>query len=343
MEAVDMAALMESAPQNMNIQNTFFRMDLMLDRYQNPVCSISGGSDSDTMLDIIERVRGKRAMTYVFFDTGIEYEATKRHLSALEQRYGIEILRRKAAAPVPLGCKEHGVPLISKQVSGFIERLQKHGFQWEDAPYEILADRYPGCRSTLKWWCNENRDWFNISSIRYLKEFMMENPPAFRISGACCKGAKKEPSGKFEQEIGAGLKILGLRKAEGGIRAAALASCFTPPKDDEIANYRPLWLWSDEDKAEYKAHYGLTYSDCYEVWGFRRTGCAGCPFDSQFEAALQIMREYEPSMALAADKIFGESYAYTRAYRTYRDRRKARDKTEMKGQMGWDEYMDRQA
>lgn len=169
---------------------------------------------------------------------------------------------------------------------------------------------------------------------------MIAHPPTFRISNKCCKGAKKDPSGKFEQEMGAGLKILGLRKAEGGVRAIRFTSCFTPPKDDEMANYRPLWFWSDGDKAEYKAHYGLTYSDCYEVWGFKRTGCAGCPFNSRFEADLQIMREYEPDMYLAANNIFEESYDYTRAYRAYRDKRKAIDKTEAKGQMGFEEYME---
>lgn len=54
--------------------------------------SLSGGSDSDIMLDLIQRVLAEKRYNYdseihyVFFDTGIEYEATKRHLDYLEQK-----------------------------------------------------------------------------------------------------------------------------------------------------------------------------------------------------------------------------------------------------------------
>lgn len=40
---------------------------MLLNSYKNPVCSISGGSDSDVMLDLLERVRAGRKITYVFF------------------------------------------------------------------------------------------------------------------------------------------------------------------------------------------------------------------------------------------------------------------------------------
>ena len=50
------------------------KADLLLNSYKNPVCSVSGGSDSDVMLDLLERVRGNRKVTYVFYDTGIGKE-----------------------------------------------------------------------------------------------------------------------------------------------------------------------------------------------------------------------------------------------------------------------------
>lgn len=61
--------------------------------YKNIVCSISGGSDSDVMLDIIHKVDIDKKVRYVWFDTGLEYGATKRHLEYLEKRYGIKIER----------------------------------------------------------------------------------------------------------------------------------------------------------------------------------------------------------------------------------------------------------
>ena len=59
-------------------------------KYQKIVCSISGGSDSDVMLDIVWRCDKDNKVTYVWFDTGLEYQATKDHLKYLENKYNIE-------------------------------------------------------------------------------------------------------------------------------------------------------------------------------------------------------------------------------------------------------------
>lgn len=61
--------------------------------YKNIYCSISGGSDSDIMLDIVTRLDKYKRVNYVWFDTGLEYKATKEHLDYLEEKYGVEILR----------------------------------------------------------------------------------------------------------------------------------------------------------------------------------------------------------------------------------------------------------
>jgi len=106
--------------------------------YETILCSISGGSDSDVMLDLISRVDLNKKVKYVWFNTGLEYQATKDHLDYLEQKYNIEIIRERAIKPIPLTCKEYGQPFISKFVSEQIGRLQKHGFNFIDLPYEEL-------------------------------------------------------------------------------------------------------------------------------------------------------------------------------------------------------------
>lgn len=336
---MDLNEIIDAAPQNQLIQNTMMKMDLKLSRYKNPVCSVSGGSDSDIMIDIIERVRGNRPVTYVFFDTGIEYDATKRHLDFIEKKYDIKIARRVAAVPVPKGCREHGQPFMTKMVSEYIGRLQKHGFKWEDESFDVLVNRYPRCQSALRWFCNAFGDdsSFNISNIPYLREFLIEHPPKFAISYKCCEGAKKNPGHLFDADVNCHMKILGLRRAEGGVRATTFTSCFTAPEDGDVAQYRPIWFWSDDDKTEYCKHYDVTHSDCYCVWGMTRTGCAGCPFGSKFEKELELIHEHEPRLELAVNNIFRESYEYTRNYRAYRDKLKARNKTEVVGQIGWED------
>lgn len=314
-------AVLNAAPENELIRNTMKKADLLLNSYKNPVCSISGGSDSDVMLDLLERVRNGRKITYVFFDTGIEYQATKNHLNDLEAKYGIEIVRRKAKKPVPVGCKEYGVPFLSKRDAMYINRLQNKGFQFEDKKFDELTEKYHNCISALKYWCNgyEGPSKFSIKVHAGLKEFMLDTPPDFSISDKCCQGAKKSTALEFQREHDCKLAIVGERRAEGGVRAIAHTSCFEPLHSSGIPMYMPLYFWSDEDKQQYKEHYGLCYSDCYEVYGMRRTGCCGCPFNSRFEEDLEIVKQYEPQLYKAAIAIFGKSYEYTRAYRKFRD------------------------
>ena len=70
------------------------------------VVSISGGADSDVMLDMIMALEPEvnypdAELHYVWFNTGLEYTATKEHLSYLEEKYGITIERIRAKTPVP--------------------------------------------------------------------------------------------------------------------------------------------------------------------------------------------------------------------------------------------------
>jgi len=53
-------------------------------------------------------------------------------------------------------------------------------------------------------------------------------------------------------------------------------------------------------------------------YGFKRTGCAGCPFNSKFDKDLEVLRKHEPKLAKAAENIFGDSYEYSRGYKKFR-------------------------
>jgi hypothetical protein len=211
-----------------------------------------------------------------------------------------------------------------------IERLQRHGFKWEDRPFEELYKEYPRCKVALRWWCNDFPDKigkngkviqskFNIKYIRGLKEYMIANPIPFRASCKCCKGAKKNNAERYLIEYDADLNLVGIRKAEGGIRATAYKSCFDFAKDSESwDNYRPIFWYSDIDKEVYEQIFGVTHSDCYCKYGLCRTGCAGCPFGKDFENELAVIKEYEPKLYKAVNNIFGASYEYTRGFYEFR-------------------------
>lgn len=279
--------------------------------------SISGGADSDIMIDLITRLGNdfKDKVHFVFFNTGLEYKATKDHIQYLQDKYGVKIEIEKAKKPIPVSCREYGQPFISKFVSECIERLQRHNFQWEDEPLDVLIKKYPRCKSALRWWCNDHTPSHCISQNKWLKEFMIENPPVFSISNKCCQGAKKDVAKDYKKRNEITLSMVGVRKAEGGARAL-IPSCFTS-KENAPDEYRPLFWYTNNIKKEYETFFDVKHSRCYTEYGLKRTGCAGCPFGRNFEDELQIIEKFEPKLLKAVNKIFKDSYEYTRKYKEF--------------------------
>lgn len=284
--------------------------------YNNIVVSISGGSDSDIMLDIATKIDIDRKIKYVFFDTGLEYQATKDHLKYLENKYNIQISVEKPKTPIPTANIKFGQPFLSKYISEMIERLQKYGFDWCDEPFDKLIAKYPKCRAALRWWCNDfgEKSRYNIDYKKGLKQFIIDNPPTFKISNKCCKCAKKDVAKDFNKRVECDLSCVGVRKAEGGSRSTAYKTCFDLPNKNAWSNYRPIFWFLNDTKTEYETLFDVTHSRCYSEYGLTRTGCAGCPFGRDFENELQIIQQHEPKLYKAVNKIFGDSYEYTRKY-----------------------------
>lgn len=306
-------------PHNKEIFESFLVTNKKLQDYNNVIASISGGSDSDILLDLTYRL-SRSNVRYVFFDTGLEYKATKEHLKYLEEKYGIEIETIKAKKPIPITCRDYGEPFLSKQVSEYISRLQRHNFKWEDKSFEELYKEYPKCKAALRWWCNmwDEGSKFNIRYNKGLKEFMVQNPPTFNISNKCCKYAKKDPVKDFIKENKFDLSCYGVRKAEGGVRSTSYKNCFSDNAEKgKVDEYRPLFWYKDETKRIYEEHFDVQHSKCYTEYGLKRTGCAGCPYNKNFQEELKIIQEHEPNLYKAVNNIFKNSYKYTRKYREF--------------------------
>lgn len=177
--------ILSDAPKNDKIHHAMTKCyeHISCNKDAKIMCSISGGSDSDVVLDLVHKFDINNNVDYVFFNTGLEYDATLRHLDYLEDRYGITIKRIRAKKSIPTCCHEYGLPLISKYVSGKLERAQKHNFQFEDEPYEVLNKRYPNLQDTLQWFSNcKNRlgeltSMWNIDRNPHLREFLIKYPP----------------------------------------------------------------------------------------------------------------------------------------------------------------------
>lgn len=327
--------LLTDCPKNKQITEMYIKTWAILNNrgYKKIACKISGGSDSDIMMDVIWKCDHDNKVEYIWYDTGLEYSATKEHLLCLEKTYNVHIRTEKAIKPIPLSAHRYGQPVISKRVSDYMERLQKHGFQWEDESYETLILKYPRCQTALKWWCNaaQSRQ-FRIEQHKGLREYILQNPPKFPVSCKCCTYAKKKVGDRLMKNEGYDLDIIGVRKAEGGSRATAYKSCFTHASDDWEGkeglwdSYRPLFWMTKQDKEQYENTFEIQHSDCYQKYGLRRTGCAGCPLGRNIEQELSAIQTYEPAFYEAAQHTFGSAYAFKQGFEEFRrDRSKPKN------------------
>lgn len=197
--------------------------------------------------------------------------------------------------------------------------------KWEDKSYEELILEYPKNTSSIKWWCNAyGSGKFNINKNKYLKEFLIKNPPTFKISSKCCDYAKKSVAKDYNKSHRIDLNCIGVRKFEGGIRSS-IKSCFNI-NQDKYDDFRPIFWYNNSDKEYYENHFSVKHSKCYTEYGLKRTGCCGCPYGRDFEKELEIIQKYEPKLYKACTNIFGESYEYTRKYREFVKEMKTKEK-----------------
>lgn len=338
-----------------------------LKEHPNATCSYSGGSDSDILLHLIEQVRetfNLPPIHYAFFNTGLEMEAIKRHVSEVESLYGVTITRYRPKKNIVQATREYGQPFVSKIMSAGIEGIQRKNIplsihkEYEDAEDKAakraeLKKRYPGCETTINFLCccnskGEPRPDIQlvINSSKYMLDFITDNPIPFNVSNKCCDYCKKQLAHSVQQSFD--MVITGERRDEGGMRSVPrkdnTSMCFTETADGSY-RLRPLFYVSDADKKWYKDYYNIRYSDAYEVYGLKRTGCCGCSISAKATEDLEKIRPYEPNLVKAAWNVFGDSYRYRQQYNSYKTFRQAWDNeqkktanNEIKGQMNFEDY-----
>lgn len=314
---------------------------------------------------------------YAFFNTGLEMRATKEHVREVAEKYGVEIteyrplsneilvghgenaetIKCKSALNIVQATRKYGVPFVSKIMSAGLDEWQKKGVplsiadeydQAEDkhAKRQELRERYPKCESLINFLCCCNKDGeprpniqLVINSSKYMKDFISEYPPDFKISAKCCDYCKKHVAHVIQKNYE--MIITGERRDEGGMRSVPRSDntslCFTETTSGQY-RLRPLYYVSDKDKAWYKETYGIRYSDAYEVYGLTRTGCCGCAISYKAVDDLKAIEPYEPNVVKAAWNIFGDSYRYRAKYNEYKANRMQKKK-KMSGQMDIFDYL----
>lgn len=317
-----------------------------LRQHPKAICSYSGGSDSDILIHLIETARrivpSLPPVKYVFFNTGLELKATKDHVKEVAEKYGVEIETVRPKTNIVLASRKYGQPFISKIMSSGLEGWQKKRIplsivdeyneaENKEAKRKELKERYPGCEQTINFLCccnsaGEPRPHIQlvINSSKYMLDFIRECPPDFKVSAQCCDYCKKKPA--HEVQKGYEMIITGERRDEGGMRSVPRGGdlnktmCFSETASGQY-RFKPLYYVSDKDKEWYKNEHNIRYSDAYEVYGMKRTGCCGCPISYRATEDLELIRPYEPNVVKAAWNIFGDSYRYRKKYIDYKKRR----------------------
>ncbi len=334
-----------------------------LREHPRAICSYSGGADSDILLHMIEQARqilpSLPRVKYVFFNTGLEMKATKDHVRAMEEKYGIEIETVRPKVNIVLATRRYGQPFVSKIMSYGLEGWQKkkiplsivdeyNSAEDKAAKRKELKERYPGSESTINFLCccnsaGEPRPDIQlvINSSKYMLDFIREYPPCFQVSAQCCDYCKKSVAHSVQKDYE--MVITGERRDEGGMRSvprsgeANSTMCFTETANGQY-RLRPLYYVSDADKDWYKRTWDIRYSDAYEVYGMKRTGCCGCPISYRATEDLELIRPHEPNLVKAAWNIFGDSYRYRAQYNEYKKKRML-DEKQVDGQIDFFELL----
>lgn len=183
------------------IERTFRKCEEHLSSHDRILVSVSGGSDSDCIVHIFTTYFSEYMdkFHFVFCNTGLEYDATKRHLDYLEQKYNIKIERVRGKSVV-WAVKTYGVPMLNKYKANMIDayqRGQKHAERY-------IFDDDAACYHVMRF-TERQREMVRYATANGIK-----------ISDKCCDVSKKKPLHDYEKSHNIDLNVTGERLAEGG-------------------------------------------------------------------------------------------------------------------------------
>jgi 3'-phosphoadenosine 5'-phosphosulfate sulfotransferase (PAPS reductase)/FAD synthetase len=254
----------------------------------NVYVSFSGGKDSTVLLDIVRKVAKEYHQTIpaVFCDTGLELPDVKKFVKSIDN---VIIIRPEKNFNEIIA--NYGYPVISKEVSHFIEYARK-GSAWA---LNIMNEKNP---SSFK--------------KRYLKYKYLYTAP-FKISSKCCYFLKKRPFRKYEQ-VTKTKRITAIMASESMLRKVQWLKTGCNAFTGDHPHSNPMSFWTEQDVLRYIMMYQLPYAD--DVYGnivrnkkrklvttkCQRTGCAFCMFG--------IHRDKEPNRIQLLQEQYPKLYKY---------------------------------
>ena len=252
--------------------------------------SFSGGKDSTVLVKILEMALPKNTIPKVFCDTGLEYLLIKKYiLDMMEHDPSYQII--KPQAPITSILKKYGYPFKSKEFSQKVHQYQKHGTNSE------TVKKYLGITG-------EKSRQHQCPKI-LLPIFSQSNE--LKISDKCCLFLKKKPFIQYTKDTGRNISMLGMRRAENGLRQNL--NCFTYDTRYNITHYNAIADLSDEFIEMFIQEEQVKLAPLYlPPYNFTRTGCVGCPYAMNIQAQLETLKANLPQEYRKANALWGAVY-----------------------------------
>ena len=243
------------------------------DLEHNGYIAFSGGKDSTVLSFLVDLALPGNKIPRVYSNTGLDYleiQRFVRQLATEDERFFI--IRPKKDIKKTL--EEYGYPFKSKFHSHICDIYSRQGKTGCVLKYaEPKANTPHSCPKVLQ-------DMFN-------------KPLPFKISEKCCYKFKKEPFALYEKESGRHIGLTGMRRAEKGLREQLKCLVFD---GDKLHRFHPLAPVEDDFiewvVKEYNIRLCVLY---YAPYGFKRTGCVGCPYARDLQEELDLLEKLLPN------------------------------------------------
>lgn len=257
--------------------------------------SFSGGKDSTVVAELIKMANLPTKIPFVFANTGIELDATLEFVKQYDYE-NIQII--KPRKPFGQILQQYGVPALSKAKSQFLSTYQRAVERGQD-PQEFV------CVTRLLGTSGDGRD--RLAKKHY---HFLHPDHEYKITNKCCQYLKKYPFEDYAKDNDMKGTFVGVRVAEGGVRASQYKTCtmFRKRGSREELLATPIYDWSDEMVDMFISTYNVQLSKAYTDYGFTRTGCIGCPFSKELPRTLPVLKEKEPLKYKAVMKWLGAVY-----------------------------------
>ena len=252
---------------------------------ENFYLSFSGGKDSTLLSWLIDEALPGNKIPRVFINTGIEYLMIVdfvKELAAKDDRFVII----QPSKPIKKILEEYGYPFKSKEHSTKLHEWQQGNRDTKSIKKYISGAPFQ-CPDILLYQFSDNFD--------------------LKVSQFCCHKLKKEPAKKWAKENKKSITITGMRREEGGQRTTL--GCILTDKNGKVVKFHPLAVVSDEWEDWLIEKEKIALCPLYlHPYNFKRTGCAGCPFNLHLQEQLETMSIFLPAERRRCEIIWKKVY-----------------------------------